>query len=173
MSSSLIRSLIRDVQDFPKPGIVFKDITPLLADPNGFKTSVESMAESVEAFSPDGLVAIESRGFIFCSAMATVMGLPMHLIRKPGKLPHHKAGLDYDLEYGSDRVEIHLDAIQSGKRYAVVDDVLATGGTARAASLLVEQQQGQVVSCNFLMELGFLNGRSQLTAWPVTSLVDY
>ncbi|MEM7281358.1 MAG: adenine phosphoribosyltransferase [Pseudomonadota bacterium] len=173
MSVELVRSLIRDVPDFPSPGILFKDITPLLADPKGFASAVDLMSEQIRPYDPHGLIAIESRGFIFCAALATSMGLPMHLIRKPGKLPHSKAGLDYDLEYGSDRLEIHLDAVKPGGRYAVVDDVLATGGTAAAAASLVEQQQGEVSCCAFLMELSFLDGRSKLVNRPAESLVIY
>ncbi len=173
MSADLIRSLIRDVPDFPSPGVVFKDITPLLANPEGLQSTVDLMAQTIEVQNPQALVGIESRGFIFAAALATKMNLPMHLIRKPGKLPHDKVGLDYELEYGSDRLEMHLDAVTPGRRYAIVDDVLATGGTASAAARLVEQQGGVVACCAFLMELEFLQGRSQLTSWSSTSLINY
>ena len=173
MSANLIRSLIRDVPDFPSPGIVFKDITPLLASPEGLQSTIDLMAETITANEPQALVGIESRGFIFAAALATKMGLPMHLVRKPGKLPHDKVGLDYELEYGSDRLEMHRDAVQPGTRYAIVDDVLATGGTASAAARLVEQQGGVIACCVFLMELEFLKGRSQLGSWSSTSLINY
>ena len=119
------------------------------------------------------LVAIESRGFIFGAAVAALAEMPLHLVRKPGKLPFTTVGMDYDLEYGSDRVEMHTDAIIKGRRYALMDDLIATGGTAAAAGHLIEQQGGVLACCSFLIELSVLNGRERLGEWPVHSLITY
>lgn len=173
MSIELVRSLIRDVPDFPSPGVLFKDITPLLADPTGFKAAVRLMSDQVTSYQPQGLMAIESRGFIFCAAMAAHLHLPMHLIRKHGKLPFDTVGVDYDLEYGTDRLEVHCDVVEPGHGYAVVDDVLATGGTCAAAGELIQQQGGHISCCVFLMELAFLKGRDRLQSWPSSSLIQY
>jgi len=168
-----IRVLIRDVPDFPKPGILFKDITPLLASPVGFKATVEHLAERVATFEADAILGIESRGFIFGAALAQHMRLPLHLVRKRGKLPRESVSMAYELEYGVDHLEVHADAIESGGRYLIVDDVIATGGTATAAAKLVEQQRGNVAACAFVIELGFLEGRQRLERRPVVSLITY
>lgn len=170
---SRIQALIRDVPDFPKPGILFKDITPLLADADGFSLAVDALAQRIGAHRPDALVAIEARGFIFGAALAQVLKLPLLLVRKPGKLPAATASVDYQLEYGNDRLEIHADAIRSGARYAIVDDVLATGGTAAATAALVRKLQGEVVCQTFLMELPALGGRSRLQPVPVEALLSF
>ncbi len=173
MSIEAIRKLIRDVPDFPKPGVVYKDITPLLADPVGFRTSVDLIAERLAETKPESILGIESRGFLFGAALAHHMRLPLHLIRKHGKLPWETVGVTYELEYGSDRIEMHTDAIEAGLPYAIVDDVLATGGTAAAAVELVRQQQGKVAACAFLIELDFLGGRERLSGQTIQSLLHY
>jgi len=137
MSPAEIQALIKDVPDFPKPGIVFKDITPLLTNTAAFSAITGYLAERAAAHKPDGILAIESRGFIFGAALADRAGLPMHLVRKRGKLPRETVSVEYELEYGTDHVELHADAIESGGRYLIVDDVIATGGTAAAVAELV------------------------------------
>lgn len=173
MSIDAIRDLIRDVPDFPKPGVIYKDITPLLADSTGFRASVDLMAERMETHQPHSILAIESRGFLFGAALAHHMRLPLHLIRKHGKLPWETVGVTYQLEYGNDRIEMHTDAIDAGVAYAIVDDVLATGGTAAAAVELVNQQRGVVACCAFLIELDFLSGRERLPGQTIESLLHY
>lgn len=172
MPLETMRNLIRDVPDFPKPGIVFKDITPLVANPVGFRHAIEFLGAALERHSVDGLVAIESRGFIFGAAVANHMGIPLSLVRKPGKLPYKTVGLNYDLEYGSDRIEIHTDAITKGARYAIVDDLIATGGTARATEALIEQQGGVCAVACFVIELSFLGGAKSLRC-PTESILSY
>ncbi|MGH8282369.1 MAG: adenine phosphoribosyltransferase [Gammaproteobacteria bacterium] len=168
-----VRRKIRDVPDFPKPGVVFKDITPLLADAECFRWVVKKLAEKLVKHRPDTIVAIEARGLIFGSALALTLGLPLQLVRKPGKLPHRTINIRYQLEYGSDTLEAHEDAFIAGGRYAIVDDLMATGGTAAAAATLVESRQAEVACCAFLIELAFLNGRNKLTRYPVESLLVY
>lgn len=168
-----IARLIVDVPDFPEPGVVFKDITPLLAHPAGFSATVELLAERLADSGTQEILAIESRGFIFGAAAATRLGMPLHLVRKPGKLPRRTIGVDYDLEYGSDRVEIHDGALTNGLRYAIVDDVIATGGTAAATAQLVRDQDAETAGCFFVIELGFLNGRERLDGCPIDSLITF
>jgi adenine phosphoribosyltransferase len=168
-----IQALIRDVPDFPKPGIVFKDITPVLANAKGLRACAEHLAIAVRESGAEELVGIESRGFIFGAAVAAVAELPLQLIRKPGKLPHTKVGLDYELEYGKDRVEMHTDAIARGRRYCLIDDLIATGGTAGAAVRLIQGQGGIVSTCAFVIELEFLKGRDKLEGCPVHSMITY
>jgi len=169
----LIASHIRDVPNFPLPGIVFKDITPLLAQPRALREAINLMAEAAHGYEVDAVIAIESRGFIFGAPMARRLNLPLQLVRKPGKLPYKTAGVDYQLEYGTDRVEIHVDAVERGKNYMIVDDLLATGGTAEAAARLIEQQGGHVACLSFLIELGFLEGRHRLAGRPVHAVLEY
>jgi adenine phosphoribosyltransferase len=173
MTLQRIRSLIRDVPDFPKPGIVFKDITPLVADPRGFRAAVDHLAELSAEYRPDALLAIESRGFIFGAALAQRLDIEMHLVRKRGKLPRKTLSAEYQLEYGTDHVEIHADAIRAGGRYLIVDDLIATGGTAAATVSLVERCEAVVAACAFLIELKFLDGRKVLGDVPVVSLIEY
>jgi adenine phosphoribosyltransferase len=173
MTLDEIRSLIRDVPDFPRPGIVFKDITPLLADPRAFDSVIDAMAEAAAGQGADGVLAIESRGFIFGGALARQLGLPLHLVRKRGKLPRAVVSVAYELEYGVDHVEIHADAIEPGSRHLLVDDVVATGGTAAAVNRLVQQQRAELAACLFFIELAFLNGRAALDGVPVRSLIRY
>ncbi len=168
-----IRRRIRDVPGFPKPGVVFRDITPLLADAESFRWVIDRLAERIGKHHADAIVAIEARGFIFGSALAATLRLPLHLVRKPGKLPHRTISIQYQLEYGSDALEVHKDAFIPGKRYAIVDDLMATGGTAAAAVALIESCRAEVACCAFLIELAFLNGRSRLTRCPVESLLVY
>lgn len=167
------RSLIVDVPDFPKPGIVFKDITPLLADPAAFRAAIDALAERCAPLRADGILAIESRGFIFGTALAQRMGLPLQLVRKRGKLPRRAISVRYELEYGSDHLEVHTDAVRAGGRYLVVDDVMATGGTAAAVANLVGQCGASVAACVFLLELTFLKGRDKLGGVDVVSLITY
>ena len=173
MSLEVLQKLIRDVPNFPKKGIVFKDITPLLAHARGMHVCTEALAANVHEFGAEELVGIESRGFIFASAVAAVEQMPLQLVRKPGKLPYEKVGVNYDLEYGSDRVEMHSDAIVPGRRYAIIDDLLATGGTAAATASLIEGQGGVVACAVFVIELDALSGRQLLGERPVQSLIHY
>jgi adenine phosphoribosyltransferase len=173
MTLSEIQALIRDVPDFPKPGIVFKDITPLLADPAGFSAVITQLAERVGSYDADAIMGIESRGFIFGAALANQMGLPLHLVRKKGKLPCATVSVAYELEYGVDHLEVHSDAIVAGARYLIVDDVIATGGTAEATGRLIEQQGGDIAAFAFVIELSFLSGRGKLGSWPIESLIRF
>ena len=152
--------LLRDIADFPKPGILFKDITPALADASGFADAVAAMAAPWRAVALDAVVGVEARGFILGAALARELGVGFVPVRKPGKLPAHTLSLDYGLEYGRDRLEIHADAMPAGARVIAVDDVLATGGTLKAAVHLVEQQGAVVVGTGVLVELGFLAARA-------------
>ncbi len=170
---SRLGSLIRDVPDFPKKGIVFKDITPLLADAAGFTQAVDLIATRYRDDQIDLVVGVESRGFIFGSAVATRLGAGFIPVRKPGKLPSRTERVEYELEYGRDAVEIHLDAIKPGQRVLMVDDLLATGGTMKASCELVGKLGGQVVAVAFLIELAFLHGRSKLAGYEVFSILTY
>ena len=166
-------TLIRDIPDFPSPGILFKDITPVLADAGALKEVIGAMSDAVKAMRPDLIVGIESRGFIFGVPVAYALGLGFAPARKAGKLPHTTIRREYALEYGSAIVEMHTDAILKGQRVVIVDDLLATGGTAAAAVALVEELGGIVAGLCFLIELDFLNGRERLPDYNVTSLVTY
>ena len=168
-----LQSKIRDIPDFPKPGIVFKDIMPLLADPESFRATVEALAEFAEPRRPDIILGAEARGFLLGPALAQALGAGFVLARKPGKLPHDTVSAEYALEYGMDSLELHADAIARGARVLVHDDLLATGGTARAKTSLVEQLGGEVVGVAFVIELAFLNGRDKLTGYDVHSLIQY
>jgi adenine phosphoribosyltransferase len=168
-----LAALIRDIPDFPKPGIGFKDITPLLADPAGLDAAVGALAEHARPLDVDVVIAAEARGFLLGTALARELGAGFVLARKPGKLPYTTVRAEYLLEYGTDALELHTDAVASGARVLVHDDLLATGGTARALCELVEQLDGQVVGCSFLIELTFLHGRDRLAGHDVHSLVRY
>jgi adenine phosphoribosyltransferase len=168
-----LQSKIRDIPDFPKPGIVFKDIMPLLADPQSFRATVEALAEFAEPRRPDIILGAEARGFILGGALAYHLGAGFVAARKPGKLPWETVSAEYELEYGMDSLELHADAIGRGARVLVHDDLLATGGTARAKTSLVEQLGGEVVGVAFVIELAFLNGRDKLTGYDVHSLIQY
>ncbi len=168
-----IKDFIRDVYDFPKQGIVFKDITPLLLNPQATKKVVDEFVQKLGDKKIDKVVGMESRGFIFGMLLAQRLNAGFVLIRKPGKLPFDKISQEYELEYGSDKIEMHTDAIKKGENVLIHDDVLATGGTASAACALVEKVGGNIVQLNFLMELEFLSGRDKLKNYEVVSLLKY
>lgn len=165
--------MIRDIPDFPKPGILFKDITPVLQHPAAFAESMEQLSEMARAKKPDVIVGIESRGFIFGVPIAMSLGLPFVLTRKLGKLPYDRITEEYALEYGTNTIEMHVDAITPGQRAYVVDDLLATGGTAAATARLIERLNGNVAGFGFLVELEFLEGRKNLLSYDVDSLISY
>jgi adenine phosphoribosyltransferase len=165
--------MIRDVPDFPKPGIIFKDITPVLQNGEALKQVIDTFAEHVRPLRPTHIVGIESRGFIFGTALAYTLGCGFVPVRKPKKLPCPTYQASYDLEYGQDSVHIHQDALKKGDRALVIDDLLATGGTARATCSLVEQCGAQVLEVCVVIELGFLGGREKLSGRSVYSLVTY
>ena len=169
----ILRARVRDVPDFPKPGIVFKDITPLLADEVAFSSVIDEIVVSFGRGTVDKVVGIEARGFIVASPVAYHFGAGFVPVRKKGKLPWETEAETYELEYGEETLEIHRDAIASGERVAIVDDVLATGGTALATARLIEQLDGKIVGMAFLIELGFLGGRDRLKAYDVLSLLTY
>ena len=164
-------SFLRDVPDFPKPGIMFKDISPLHASPKAMAYTIDSMAERVSDMKIQSIAGIESRGFLFGTPLAMKLGVGFTPIRKPGKLPADTTAVEYLLEYGTDKLEIHNDAVNDGDAVLIVDDVLATGGTAQAACELVKLVGGSIAGCLFLLELGFLNGREKLTGQTVISLL--
>jgi adenine phosphoribosyltransferase len=167
------RAAIRDVPDFPKPGIVFKDITPLLGDAGLFAAVTDEMAARASNFGVTHVVGVESRGFIVGAPVAQALGAGFVPVRKPGKLPYRAIREEYALEYGTDALDIHEDALGRSARVLVVDDVLATGGTASATCRLVERAGGKVVGCAFLVELAFLNGRQRLEGRGIDSLLVY
>lgn len=168
-----IKTAIRDVPDFPTPGVIFKDITPLLNNPACFHEVIEHFHARYKPLDIDHIVAIESRGFLFGAPLAYAMGVGLSLVRKPGKLPWKTHAVDYALEYGKDTVEIHVDGVEEGSRVVIVDDVLATGGTAQATCKLVEACGAKVVECGFLIELLFLDGRQKLADYSTHSLAKY
>jgi adenine phosphoribosyltransferase len=168
-----LRERIRDVPDFPVPGIVFKDITPLLQDPAAYRQAVYELSERFAGDRIDVVVGIEARGFLFGAPLALKLDAPFVPIRKKGKLPHKTVGVTYSLEYGDAAVEIHQDGVLPGKRVLIVDDVLATGGTMAAARALVEQVQGHVVALAVLVELEFLKGREKLEGVETFALMKY
>jgi adenine phosphoribosyltransferase len=164
---------IRDIPDFPKPGIVFKDITPLLASPEPFRRAIERMAEHYRDQQIDMILAAEARGFIFATPLAMALNVGFVPVRKPGKLPYERHSHSYELEYGTDTLEMHIDGVQAGQRVLIVDDLLATGGTVSACCKMVEQCDANIVGCAFLIELKFLDGARRLQPYPVFSLVQY
>lgn len=168
-----LRDAMRDIPDFPKPGIVFKDITPLLGDPDLFVAATDAMADSFRDADVTYVAAIESRGFILGAPVAQRLGAGLIPVRKRGKLPYRTEGVDYALEYGSDRVEVHVDACGAGARVLVVDDVLATGGTAAAACALLEKLGATVIGCAFLLSIGGLGGDRKLAGRPVRTLLEF
>jgi adenine phosphoribosyltransferase len=168
-----LKSLIREVPDFPKPGILFYDITTLLKDPGGLKAVIDALCAHYQGQGIRTVAGIEARGFIFAAAVAYALNAGFVPIRKPKKLPAAVEWVEYALEYGTDTLEVHRDAIQPGDRVLIVDDVLATGGTAAAAAKLVEKLGGQVAGLGFVIELDFLQGRKKVSGYDVTSLITY
>ena len=168
-----LKEFIRDVPDFPKKGIVFKDITPLIGNGAGYQRAINTLAERYKNKKIDKVVSVEARGFLFGAPLAYKLSAGVIPVRKPGKLPFHTNRIDYELEYGTDSLNIHQDAIKKGEKVLIVDDLLATGGTINAVSKLVEQLEGEIVELAFLIELSFLNGRDKLKRYPVFSLITF
>jgi adenine phosphoribosyltransferase len=168
-----IEAAIRNVPDFPKPGIQFKDITPVLADARLFAGAIELLTKNFSPGEVDAVVGIDARGFIFAAAAATRLHAGFVPVRKKGKLPYQTIEQDYALEYGQATVAMHIDALQPGARVLLIDDLLATGGTSAAATALVQKLGGKIVEAGFLIELKFLNGREKLSGFPVRSLIAY
>ena len=168
-----LKKYIREVPDFPKPGINFYDITTLLKDPEGLEMTIDAMTEQCRGMQIDTVIGVESRGFIFGAPVAYQLGTGFVPVRKPKKLPHETASVSYDLEYGQDTLEMHKDAIGEGHRVLIVDDLLATGGTAKAVVDLVTGLGGKIVGLSFLVELTFLNGRAKFDGYDVKSLLTY
>jgi adenine phosphoribosyltransferase len=168
-----LKEFIRDVPDFPKPGILFKDITPLLSDPAAFGFAIARLSAHYATQPIDAIAAAEARGFLFAAPMALELRKPLIPLRKPGKLPYKTRSFKYDLEYGTAELHIHIDGVNPGANVLLVDDVLATGGTMAAACKLIEQSSAKVAGCAFLMELDFLNGRLPLDGYDVFSLIRY
>jgi adenine phosphoribosyltransferase len=168
-----LRALVRDIPDFPKPGIVFKDVTPLFADPAALRAVTDAVAAHAREAGADHVVSAEARGFVLGGAVAAATGGGFVLARKPGKLPRETVSVEYDLEYGTDTLEVHADAFPPGARVLVHDDLLATGGTAEALCALVEKSGAEVAGCSFVIELAFLAGRERLGGRDVRSLISY
>ena len=168
-----VEDYIRSIPDFPEPGIIFRDITTVMQDPDGFKLAIDSMEDTIKDLDFDVIAGLESRGFMFGTPIAYNMGKPFVPIRKKGKLPCETISEEYSLEYGTAEIEIHTDAIKEGQKVVIVDDLIATGGTVKAAINLVERLGGEVVSCLFLTELAGLNGRKALEGYNVESVVVY
>lgn len=164
---------IRDIPDYPKKGVIFKDITPLLADPELFKDAVKDMSLPFKDISDLVIAGVESRGFIFGAAAATFLGVPFIPIRKKGKLPYKTISESYELEYGTDTLEIHEDAISKGQKVVIFDDLLATGGTVNATAKLIKKVGGEVIGLTFLIELAFLHGKDKVKDYRVHSLITY
>lgn len=173
MPDLLASKYIRDVPDFPKPGILFKDIAPVLQQPAALQQVIDLMCEDAREAGAEVIVGIESRGFVFGVPIALQLGLPFSMARKLGKLPFDRISEEYALEYGTNTVEMHTDAVSPGNRAYVVDDLLATGGTAAAAARLVERLNANVCGFGFMVELSFLNGRRLLSQYPVKALIEY
>lgn len=168
-----LKQYIRDIKNFPKEGVLFKDITPLLQDGKALHKAAEGLMDLIGDANIDKVVGMESRGFIFGSILAHKLNAGFVPIRKPGKLPHNKLSESFALEYGTDVLEMHSDAIRKGDKVLIHDDVLATGGTAGAVAKLIERAGGEIVQFNFLLELKFLNGSNKIAAWPTHSLISY
>ena len=168
-----LKNYIRDIQGFPKEGILFKDITPLLLDPKGRQEYLKTLLATLKNLKIDKVIGVESRGFLFGMLIAQELNAGFVPVRKPNKLPHKTIAATYDLEYGTDTLEIHTDAIQKGDRVLIHDDVLATGGTMKTVCELVERLGGEVVQCNFIMELSFLNGRDKIKDKPIFAAITY
>jgi adenine phosphoribosyltransferase len=170
---ALLRARVRDVPDFPRPGILFRDLTPLMGDGAAMREAVDMLSEAAVRHRPELIVAIESRGFIFGAPVAASLGIGFVPVRKPGKLPHRTRRRSYDLEYGTDALEMHADAVVQGARVVIIDDLLATGGTAAATIELVREIGGDVAAAAFVVELELLGGRDRLMGVPVEALLKY
>jgi adenine phosphoribosyltransferase len=168
-----LKSLIRDIPDFPKPGIMFRDITTLLQNPDGLKDVIDRMAADSAPLQPDYILGMESRGFIFGTPLAYQLGVGFIPVRKPGKLPAPVYSVEYELEYGTDRLEMHQDALKPGDRVLIVDDLIATGGTAQATAEMVQQAGAELVGFCFVVELLALGGREKLPNVPIITMVEY
>ncbi len=168
-----LAKFIRDIPDFPQPGILFKDITPLLADPQAFQVAIDQMQEHYRGRRIDAVAAAEARGFLFAAPLALLLHKPLIPLRKPGKLPYRTHSFKYELEYGTAELQVHIDSIAPGAHILLVDDVLATGGTMQAGCKLVAKAGGHVAGCAFLLELAFLHGRERLEPHEVFSLIQY
>jgi adenine phosphoribosyltransferase len=168
-----LKSFIRDIPDFPKKGIIFKDITPLLKNGEAFSRVIKTIAKRYKKANADAVLGVEARGFIFGGAVARELGVGFLPVRKPGKLPYKTRSITYDLEYGTDTLQIHEDAISKGDGIIIVDDLLATGGTVAACCKMVESLGGKVAGISFVIELGFLKGRGKLAGYDVVSLINY
>ena len=173
MNADQLRRYIRDVPDFPKPGIMFRDVTPLLLEPAALEGAVEAMTQPFRDLRVDRVLGIESRGFMLGSPVALSLGVGFGLVRKAGKLPYQTYRVSYDLEYGTDTVEMHVDTVEKGHRVLIVDDLIATGGTAAAAVQLARQAGGDVIGCSFLVELTALEGRKLLDVEPIHTVIRY
>ena len=168
-----LKALIRDIPDFPKPGILFRDITTLLRDPQGLQYTIDSLTEQCQPLKPDFVIGMESRGFMFGVPLACNLGVGFIPVRKPNKLPAPVYTVEYALEYGTDRLQMHQDAFSPGSRLLIVDDLIATGGTANAAAQLVQQAGGELVGFGFVIELAALEGRKHLPDVPIVTLLQY
>ena len=168
-----LKNYIRDIQGFPKEGILFKDITPLLINADASKNCLKTLVSSLKDKKIDKVIGVESRGFLFGMLIAQELNVGFVPVRKPNKLPYETISATYDLEYGTDTLEIHIDAIQKGDRVVIHDDVLATGGTIKAVCELVERLGGEIVQCNFIMELSFLNGREKVKEQEIFAVIRY
>lgn len=173
MNEAEFKACIRNIPDFPKPGIMFRDITPLLADPKGFQAVIDQFVEKYKNSGVTTIVAAEARGFIFAAPLALALGVSFIPVRKPGKLPFETQAFHYELEYGTDSLEIHTDAISQDDRVLILDDLLGTGGTMEACVKLVEHSKATILGCAFLIELDFLNGREKLAPHECFSLIHY
>jgi adenine phosphoribosyltransferase len=173
MRAEELRDCVRDIPDFPKPGVIYKDITPLLSNPDAFRSTIDLIADHFEGMKVDRVLGVEARGFIIAAPVAYRFGGAFVPVRKAGKLPWEIERVEYELEYGTDLLEIHRDAVEPGDQVVIVDDVLATGGTAAATIRLVEKLGGTVAGLAFVIELGFLHGREKLEGYDVLSLVTY
>ncbi|MBU4333381.1 MAG: adenine phosphoribosyltransferase [Candidatus Omnitrophica bacterium] len=173
MDKNDLKKFIRDIPDFPKEGIIFKDITTLLQDKEALKVAIDALAEKYEGQAIDAVIGVEARGFIFGTALAYKLGTGFIPVRKKGKLPYKTKKVTYDLEYGTDTLEMHEDAVSKDSKVLIVDDLLATGGTVGAVAKLVQEQGADIVGLAFLVELGFLNGREKLGDIPVHSVIKY
>ncbi len=173
MNADQLRKHIRDVPDFPKPGIMFRDVTPLLLEPAALEAAIEALSQPFRNLRVDRVLGIESRGFMLGAPVALSLGVGFGLVRKAGKLPYKVHRVSYDLEYGTDTVEMHVDTVEKGHRVLIVDDLIATGGTAAAAVQLAREAGGEVVGCSFLIELTALEGRKLLDVEPIHTVIRY